>query len=100
MTAGEDLLGRLTELDHAVRKAERELTELQTMQKHLWDREKEILASAGVTCAKDIEDKLAALKAEVQKDLDAWAAKAQKVNGAIQEVEGRVGVRSFSYGRA
>ena len=98
MSVGEDLLGQLSRLDHDVRKADRELMELQGQLKHYQEREKELLATAGVTSLREIEDRLTDLKIAVQKDLDAWSVKAQKVSSAIQEVEGRVGVRSFSYG--
>ena len=86
----QDLLAKFTELDSGVRKAERELASLEAQLKQYEQREVEVYESLGVAGLTEMEVKLESLKAEVDKDMVDWAAKVQKVNEIIREVENRV----------
>ena len=86
----QDQLAKFSELDSGVRRAEKELSELEGQLRHYEQREKEIYESLGVANLAEAESKLGTLKEEVDRDLADWNAKVQKVNDVIRDVESRV----------
>lgn len=89
-----DLLEKFTRLDKQVRDAEKNLSTYEAQLLAYEKREREILDQADVDSVEEFETQLATLRAEVEKGLNDWQAKVQKVNEVIREVEARVG-----YGR-
>lgn len=86
----QDLLATYTDLDSKVRKAEKELSELQGQLTHYEQREREIYQALGVDNFIELEARVESLKVEVGTDMADWNVKVQKVNEIIREVEQRV----------